>query len=353
MAGLRSVAVQSTHIHHVQLLSDPTTSTPKAKPSSESTNSNTSLHARLQRQCRANAWLLLTLGFICCLSKLGSATAASTTDKTKSDVHLDSQRDLYIVLVSIPVLDKMLPLKHLAEELLSRGCRVGFALPENYRQWVSDLEGLEFISLGNIAGKGRADYLEPNELQTLGVLAAGIYPGTIFQLYYARKIVVEATTSVMERCLNSYYRLRFRLELVSVYKEINAVRHEHGLEAIDSKHQMHGHALVLVNSVFGLDEALDEVLAVAEFGSSHLLPKRNLQPLYKTYLVDVYLIYGAILCGAAIILRTFVSVMLSVFQPLTPVELALAAEEIGASPEEVQESHTALSDSCGGTVARR
>ncbi|KAF4321388.1 hypothetical protein BBO99_00004953 [Phytophthora kernoviae] len=506
MAGLRSVAVQSTHIHHVQLLSGPTTSTPKVKPSSESTNNNTSLHARLQRQCRANAWLLLTLGFICCLSKLGSATAVSTTDKTKSDVHLDSQRDLYIVLVSIPVLDKMLPLKHLAEELLSRGCRVGFALPENYRQWVSDLEGLEFISLGNIAGKGRAAYLEPNELQTLGVLAAGIYPGTIFQLYYARKIVVEATTSVMERCLNSYYRLRFRLELVSVYKEINAVRHEHGLEAIDNKHQMHGHALVLVNSVFGLDEArpmapqfhmmnaletvdarllwkislqeqaafdlrsrsrdsvlflgdgvddaavlalapaiellinagdfqsmqealvvgvpilaipfsaeqvegvnsvvragaglrldgkaftestlhlavdrilvgererfqrsaehlgeliktgggvkraVDEVLAVAEFGSSHLLPKRNLQPLYKTYLVDVYLIYGAILCGAAIILRTFVSVMLSVFQPLTPVELALAAEEIGASPEEVQESHTALSDSCGGTVARR
>jgi hypothetical protein len=60
---------------------------------------------------------------------------------------------------------------------------------------------------------------------------------------------------VLERCLNSYYRLRFRLGLVHVYKEVNAARHEHGLEPIDSKHQMHGHALVLVNSVFGLDEA--------------------------------------------------------------------------------------------------
>ncbi|RLN72915.1 hypothetical protein BBJ28_00016466 [Nothophytophthora sp. Chile5] len=342
------------------------------------------------------------------------------------------------------------------------------------------------------------------------------------------------TTSVMERCLNSYYRLRFRLGLVQVYKEINVARREHGLDAIDSKHQMHGHALVLVNSVFGLDEArpmaphylmvgllqsrqleiermepktsatavpdrlptalaswlmapeglnkplifisfqadvplspefvstimdaletvdarllwkitlqeqaafdlrsrpresvlflgeevedatvlassemallitagdfqslqealvagvpilgipysaeqlegvnavvragagielnarsfsegnvrlavdtllhtehkrfqaeakhlgelvktgggveraADELLAVAEFGAFHLLPMRNLQPLYKTYLVDVYLIYGAILCGAAIILRTFVSLVLSIFQPLAP-----------------------------------
>ena len=40
-----------------------------------------------------------------------------------------------------------------------------------------------------------------------------------------------------------------------MYKEINAVRQEYGLEAIDSKYQMHGHSLVIVNSVFGLDEA--------------------------------------------------------------------------------------------------
>ena len=60
---------------------------------------------------------------------------------------------------------------------------------------------------------------------------------------------------MLERCLNSYYRLRFRLGLVHVYKEINAVRQEYGLEAIDSKYQMHGHSLVIVNSVFGLDEA--------------------------------------------------------------------------------------------------
>ncbi|KUF93341.1 hypothetical protein AM588_10004083 [Phytophthora nicotianae] len=395
---------------------------------------------------------------------------------------------------------------------------------------MSDLEGLEFISLGNIVGKGRATALDPSELHNLGVYES--YANTL--RYYASFQRFDAchrlqlpyvvndphllfdidsppayipapfsnftmhTTSVLERCLNSYYRLRFRLGLVHVYKEINAVRQEYGLKAIDSKHQMHGHSLVLVNSVFGLDEArpmapqfkmlpngrafdpefitttmnaletvnarllwkitlqeqaafdlrsrprgsvmflgdglddatvlalapeiellvtagdfpsmqealvvgvpilglphsaeqvegvdavvragaglrldgksfsesslrdavdrmlvdehehfkanaehlgellktgggveraVDELLAVAEFGARHLLPMRNLQPLYKTYLVDVYLIYGAILCGAAIILRTFVSVVLSIFQPLTPLEV-LEAEELAAN----------------------
>ncbi|KAL3662376.1 hypothetical protein V7S43_012703 [Phytophthora oleae] len=595
LAGLRSVAVQSTPIHRVQLL----TPSPKARASPEP-----SLRLRLQHQWRANAWLLLTLGFLCCLGRLGADAAATeaVASKSKNDNTVATSTDLYIVLVSIPVLDKMLPLKHLAETLLSRGVRVGFALPENCRQWVSDLEGLEFISLGNIVGKGRATALDPSELQSLGVYES--YANTL--RYYASfqrpmfgplledleddrpdLVVVDRytfagfdachrlqlpyvvndphllfdidsppayipapfsnftmhTTSVLERCLNSYYRLRFRLGLVHVYKEINAVRKEHGLEAIDSKHQMHGHALVLVNSVFGLDEArpmtpqfrmvgllqsqklqkeraeaesrrsrfpaalttwleapeyqdkplifisfetdvpltpelvttimsaletvdarllwritlqeqaafdlrsrprdsvmflgdglddasvlalipeidllltagdfqsmqealvvgvpilglphsaeqvegvnavvragaayrldersfsesnvrqavdrmlidehetfkanakhlgelvktgggveraVDELLAVAEFGSRHLLPMRNLQPLYKTYLVDVYLIYGAILCGAAIILRTFVSVVLSIFQPLTPLEV-LEAEEFAVN----------------------
>lgn len=54
---------------------------------------------------------------------------------------------LYLVLVSVPVLDKVLPLKSLAEELLHRGYRIGFALPEvrsglalyvNYQWWRAD-----------------------------------------------------------------------------------------------------------------------------------------------------------------------------------------------------------------------
>ena len=87
------------------------------------------------------------------------------------------------------------------------------------------------------------------------------------------------------------------------------------------------HVGELVKTGGGVDRAVDEVLVVAEFGSRHLLPMRNLQPLYKTYLVDVYLIYSVILCGAAIILRTFVSLVLSVFQPVAPLEVPKANDQ--------------------------
>lgn len=40
---------------------------------------------------------------------------------------------------------------------------------QNCRHWVSDLERLEFISLGNIVGKGRSHALELRELHTKGM----------------------------------------------------------------------------------------------------------------------------------------------------------------------------------------
>lgn len=51
-----------------------------------------------------------------------------------------------------------------------------------------------------------------------------------------------------------------------------------------------------------------------EFGPGFLLPARNSQPLLQAYLVDVYLVYGVILCGAAVILRAFAAVLWSCFQ---------------------------------------
>lgn len=541
----------------------------------------------LQRLWRANSWLILTLGLMWLLATTVAAVSKNTAQDTAT-----GSNGLYIVLVSIPVLDKVLPLKNLAEALLARGVHVSFALPENCRQWVSDLKGLDFISLGNIEGRGYPTALTPSSFENLGIY--GSYAKTLrhyasfqrpmygalvknFEANRPNLVIVDRftfagydvchrlhlpyvvndphllfdidsppayipapfseftmhTTSILERCVNSYYRLRFRLGMVRIYQEINAVRQDHGLEAIGGKHQVHGHVLVLVNSVFGLDEArplspqfkmvgllqsptlqreransavgrsrfsvaltswleapehvekplvyinfasigplahkfivstmnalesvnvrllwkitpkqqatfdlhasrqdpvlflgdevndaallalapeiallitagdfssilealvagvpilglpqsaeqseglhvvmragaglrldvdafsestlgkivewmvmrehthyqgnaqhlgdliktgggveraVDEVLMVAEFGTRHLLPMRNLQPLYKTYLVDVYLVYGAILCGAAIILRTFVSVVLFRYQPLTQPE---------------------------------
>ncbi|DBA01568.1 TPA: hypothetical protein N0F65_011539 [Lagenidium giganteum] len=223
-------------------------------------------------------------------------------------------RDWYVVLVSIPVLHKVLPLKNLAEELLYRGYRVGFALPENCRHWVNDLENLEFISLGNIVGRGRATYSDLDELSTLGVYEsyaatlryyasfqrpmftalledleddrpnlvvvdrytfAGIDVAHALQLPYvinnpfllldmdSPPAYVPApfsnfsmhTKSVLERCLNSYHRLRFRLTMVHAFRDINQVRSDHGLAPIDAKDHLFGHQLVLVNSIFGLDDA--------------------------------------------------------------------------------------------------
>uniref|UniRef100_A0AAV1TPZ8 UDP-glycosyltransferase n=1 Tax=Peronospora matthiolae TaxID=2874970 RepID=A0AAV1TPZ8_9STRA len=601
---LRSVAVQSTHIQRVQLLD----SSRSVKTSRISVG--LTVRRRWQRPWRVKSWLSLLLGFLYCVTYCGAPAAASTTlggHNNHNSNMVGPSSDLYIVLVSIPVLDKMLPLKHLAETLLSRGVRVGYALPEDCRQWASDVEGLEFISLSGVSSKDRASALDSGELQGVDVYENHVntlrhyasfqrpmlrplrenlehdrpdlvvvdrYTFAGFDVCHQLELpyVVNDphllldidsppayipapfssytmhTLSVLERCLNSYYRLRFRLGLVNVYKEINAVRREHGLAAIETKHQMHGQVLVLVNSVFGLDEArpmtpqfrmvgllqsqklqlacaetkstsvrqsrfpasltkwlddpgnqekplifislhadvpstsesfatimnaletvharllwkatvheqaaydlrarprdsvlflgegledaailalvpeiellittgdfqsmqealvvgvpilglpcsaeqlegvdaveragagirldgkalsessirlaverilledkeyftsnaehvgelvktgggvdraVDEVLAVTEFGSRHLLPMRNLQPLYKVYLVDVYLIYGVILCGAAIILRTFVSLVLSVFQPVALLGVP-KAEDVAANDQ--------------------
>lgn len=70
----------------------------------------------------------------------------------------------------------------------------------------------------------------------------------------------------------------------------------------------------LIRAGGGVARATDHVVSVLEFGAQFVLPVKNTQPLHKTYLVDVYLIYGAILCGAAVILRTFVSILYAIFQ---------------------------------------
>ncbi|TMW55586.1 hypothetical protein Poli38472_010468 [Pythium oligandrum] len=535
-------------------------------------------------QWKVSVWTVMMLSVLVLLMKTTIASAEAVADAFPLASAVQSE--LYIVLVSIPVLDKVLPLKNLAEELLHRGYRVGFALPENCWHWVSDLEHHEFISLGNIVGKGRATYSDHQELQTLGVYES--YATTL--RYYASfqrpmfnalvedleedrpdLLVVDRytfagfdaaqrldipfvvnnpslltdidsppayvgapfsnismhTPSAWERCLNSFYRLRFRLAMVQVFKEVNQNRRDQQLPPVESKEELYGGTLVLTNSMFGLDEprpiapqfqmigmlqsphhrptpplpidfeywlatnplnkpvifisfpsniplapefvttlmdgldnigarvvwritlqeqaafdlrsrsrasvfflgddvdetlvleqtpvsllitagdlhtmqqalvvgvpilgvsfsaeqweavnaivragaglhvmsktfsettvreatdqllhkpsysvaafhlgellktgggtqrAADHVVSVAQFGASHVLPARNLQPLYKTYLVDVYFIYGVILCGAAVILRTCFAVLYSIFQIAPDVHLGVTLD---------------------------
>ncbi|RHY32247.1 hypothetical protein DYB32_002724 [Aphanomyces invadans] len=78
----------------------------------------------------------------------------------------------------------------------------------------------------------------------------------------------------------------------------------------------------LLTSAGGVVEAANIVLAVADRGALALIPARHTQPFVKTYLFDVYAVYGAVLCGVAVILRTLLSALFSVFQrktvPLAP-----------------------------------
>lgn len=86
---------------------------------------------RLQAMWRLHKWMAFAIGTVLLFGEVATASRSNSNEasaESRSDIR--SQRELYIVLVSIPVLEKVLPLKHLAEELLHRGYRVGFALPE-------------------------------------------------------------------------------------------------------------------------------------------------------------------------------------------------------------------------------
>ncbi|GLD96607.1 hypothetical protein PINS_up005290 [Pythium insidiosum] len=328
----------------------------------------------------ASALLFMVGLLLLTVSQATVATAEAVADSIPFPTVMTSE--WYIVLVSIPVLDKVLPLKSLAEELLHRGYRVGFALPENCRQWVSDLDQLEFISLGNIAGKGRGTYQEFSELETIGVYES--YAATL--RYYASfqrpmfsalmddfeddrpdLVVIDRytfagfdachalqlpyvvnspsmlmdidsppahipapfsnytmhTASVLERCLNGLHRLRFRLSMVQVFKDINTVRREHGLPAIQTKEDLFGQQLVLVNSIFGLDEARPIAPQFQMIGmlDSHADSSKELPDMFERWL------------SSDLLNRALIFISFPADTPLTPdmvSNLMNGLEEIGA-----------------------
>lgn len=85
---------------------------------------------------------------------------------------------------------------------------------------------------------------------------------------------------------------------------------------IDSFSASARHVGELIKSGGGSVRAVDQIVSVAQFGPSFLLAAKNTQPLYMTLLVDVYLVYGAILCASAVVLRTLFAVLCSIVQPL-------------------------------------
>lgn len=151
---LRSLDVQpfaSMRIHHVQLMRSPMATNKLAKGANNNNSkpqqqqqqranynatpaASSSLCARLHLLWKLNAWLIFAVSLLVCIARVSAAGASNNNEDAVSanggGRAFPAHSDWYIVLVSIPVLDKVLPLKHLAEELLYRGYRVGFALPE-------------------------------------------------------------------------------------------------------------------------------------------------------------------------------------------------------------------------------
>ena len=60
--------------------------------------------------------------------------------------------------------------------------------------------------------------------------------------------------SIIGRCLNLIFRLRYRLTTGRAFLDINRVRAEFGISPITSRQQLYGRAFVLANTVFGIDD---------------------------------------------------------------------------------------------------
>jgi UDP:flavonoid glycosyltransferase YjiC (YdhE family) len=231
-----------------------------------------------------------------------------------SATELNNERDFYISFVSVPLLGHVNPLKAVAKEMVSRGYRSSLALPEIGREWIEEVQGLEFISTGPppeisdelLTGKSKtwsgadiyngvhhamlifAEYqramykqlleqytLDPPDMLVIDRFSfAGYDVAHALNLTYVVNnptllldideppsyipapysgFALSNTQTIWERCLNPYYRLRFRLMMIESFRTINGNRAENGLPAISNRWELYGGRLVLTNTAFGLE----------------------------------------------------------------------------------------------------
>ncbi|ETV87436.1 hypothetical protein, variant 3 [Aphanomyces astaci] len=232
------------------------------------------------------------------IAAIGLPTAAAAAPFQSAAT---STSAVYVSMVSIPIMERVLPLKHLAEELLHRGYRVSIAMPEICRSWVSDVPGLEFISLGTMSVPSHALTIK-TAIGHVGVYAsyrtslqhyASFHQPMLHPLVEdftedpPSLIVVDRYTfagmdvaaslgipfvinnpfllldiddppayvpaplshhpsmevmTVFQRCMNGYFRLRFRLlnlDLIS--------------SSVNPRTSSHANTVVVTNTVFGLE----------------------------------------------------------------------------------------------------
>lgn len=75
--------------------------------------------------------------------------------------------------------------------------------------------------------------------------------------------------------------------MIHLFEQVNAVRRERGLPPITSKHDLYGNAMVLVNSVFGLDDARPIAPQFSMIGRLESARERNNQHNYETLPIHI------------------------------------------------------------------
>jgi UDP:flavonoid glycosyltransferase YjiC (YdhE family) len=73
--------------------------------------------------------------------------------------------------------------------------------------------------------------------------------------------------TILGRCLNLIFRLRYRIVTANVYKDINNVHDRHGIPRIETREDIYGKSVVLANTVFGIDDARPMNPLIAVVGS--------------------------------------------------------------------------------------
>ncbi|ETW09972.1 hypothetical protein H310_00388 [Aphanomyces invadans] len=277
-----------------------------AQPIGTASCTITSGRSSIFKQCFFMLVLLFVVTYV--LGEHIAAIGLPTTVAASFQTSATSTSAVYVSMVSIPVMERVLPLKHLAEELLQRGYRVSVAMPEICRSWVSDVPGLEFISLGTMSVSSHpltiktavgnvgvhssylsslqhyASYHQPmlhplledftedppsiivvdrysfagmDVGASLGIPCVINNPFLLLDIddppaYVPAPLshhpIMDAMT-VYQRCMNGYFRLRFRLLNLGLAAHL----HDATGSSVASKILSNNVNVVLTNSAFGLE----------------------------------------------------------------------------------------------------
>jgi MGT family glycosyltransferase len=252
-------------------------------------------------------WLLRTLLIL--------VIAASGADADQSSV-LQEYKDTtgkHIMFVSLAVPSHIRPLNHMASELMDRGYRISFAIPEEGRKMVNT--GIEIVSSGPSAVppkelKQRFRVMSQEITPFKGILASfnEILLPSVVPMFKSLRPTIEAnqtrpdimvidicalaglmlaqeydvpfllnnpsllfspgessaltpawgsgygtSMTLSERCINALFPRILAMALIPPFMHLNKIRWELGLDLYRSQHELLSNSVILTDTVFGIE----------------------------------------------------------------------------------------------------